>query len=711
MATLQKIRNRAGLLIAVVGIALLAFILGDLFTSGSTLFRKSQDRAFEVNGETISTETYFGRVTEWENFQKLVSGEQSLDENATAQIRELVYQQMLRERILDNQASKLGLVVSKQEINDLVYGETISPLLTQLPFFVNPETGIYDSNALTNFLSTINQPLESLQPEERALVEQYKSVWLFVENLIKYQRLEEKYTTLLSSASMVNNVEAKTNFELSQQNADISYVMQSYFTIPDSAVTVADSDIKAFYDKHKKSFRLNSPIAKISYFTEEITPSDEDFAEIEAQSNEAALKLAENTNPAPIVADYSDAPYRDIYVSSNSLNEGQRSFVATANISDIYGPVREGNSYQIYKLIDKTVAPDSVHLRMIMVPSAGILEQDSLITNFVDSIYNVIQSGSSFAETANQLNPQSNGGDAGWVREIDLATVGADFVSAAFSSPVGTLSKIKVPGQQIIMQVEERTQPVAKYKLAVINMPVIVSEKTSNNVDNELNQFISLPDVGEKFNTLATEKGYSVMPSYTATSTDFTIGQIPGTRQVVNWAVNEKKKGAVKKFDLTNLRIVARVDEIIPAGIAPLSEVTTVIRGQLVQDKKAEKVIADLKSKNLTSLNDYASAMNTSIDTIKFVNFNTQNITGLGFEPVINAFASYAPLNTLMGPAKGNMGVYVVSVDNKVQGTAEYKEKEQKELLQGNTSYRMQMQSIEVLKQKLKVKDNRFRFY
>jgi peptidyl-prolyl cis-trans isomerase D len=694
MATLQKIRNKAGLLIAVIGIALLAFILGDLLTSGSTLFRKYQDKVFEVSGKVISTEEYFNRVTEWENFQKLMSGESSLDENISLQIKELVFQQMVRERILDNQAEKLGLTVSKEEINDLVHGENISPLLMQLPLFVDPKTGIYDREALANFFMAINTPVETLRPEERALVEQYKSLWLFIENLVKYQRLEEKYRTLLASAVMVNDMEAETSFDLSQRNADLTYVVQNYYTIPDTLVTVEESEIKAFYEKHKKNFKLNSPIAKITYFIREITPSDEDFAEIEAQAMEAAEKLAESTNPAVVASEYSATPYQDVYVAADVLTESQLSFVSSANIGDMYGPVREGNSFQIYKLIDKIFAPDSVRLRMMVVPTSGISEQDSLVRNFVDSVFTVIKSGKPFAQVANELNPQSNGGDVGWVREIDIASAGKDFVQTVFSLPVGEVSKISVPGQYIIVQVEEKTKPVTKYKLAVINMPVVVSERTSNNVDNELNQFLSLPDVNKKFTELATEKGYAVVPNFTISSTDFSVAQV------------------YKKEDImTNLRIVVRLDDVIPAGIAPLSEVATAIRGQLMRDKKAEKVISELSAKNLTSLFDYAESMNARPDTVRFVNFNTRNIAGLGFEPILNAYSAFAPLNELMGPAKGNMGVFVVNVNDRTQGTETYDPKVQKKTIHGEIAYRLQMQSLEVLKDKLSVKDYRYRFY
>lgn len=708
MATLQKIRDKGTLLVIVIGVALLAFVLGDLFTSGRTLFGKAQDKAFVVNNEVISTQQYSEKITEFEEFQKMVSGQSSLDENISSQIREAVYQQMIRQRLIGNQTGKLGLTVSKEELNDLVHGQFISPVLQQLPFFVDPQTGIFDRSALVEFINTVNTPSPS--PQEQALVDQYKSLWLFIEEMVRTQRLEEKYVTLLSNAVMVNDVEAKTTFDLSQRSADIGYVMQSYFTIADSTVKVTDNDIKAFYDKHKASFRMEAPLVRISYFTKGITPSEEDYAEVEKESAKAFKELGSTTNPATVVADYSQIPYRDVFVSEHMLTPTQVEFVRSAGLNEMYGPKREGDAYHIYKLVDKTVAPDSVHISMMAIPSS-VVGQDSVITHFVDSIYRAISAGASFAEVANSLNPNSNGGDMGWAREIDLAGFGSDLVKAAFNTPVGQPVKVSVPGQQVILQVKERTSPVNKYKLAVVDMPVLPSEKTSNNIDNELNQFVSTPDVEQKFNELATEKGYMVMPSITVSANDFSLAQIPSSRQVITWAANEKKMGAVKKFDLTNLRVIARVEKVIPSGTTPLSEVSSGIRTQLINEKKAEKIIGDLKAQNLASFEAYATAMNANTDTVRFVNFTTQNITGLGFEPVLNAVSAFAPLNKVVGPVKGNMGVYVATVVNRTEGVAEYDADAQKNMMLNNNAYRMQMQSVEVLKTKLGVEDNRYRFF
>ena len=709
MATLQKIRDKGTLLVIVIGVALLAFVLGDLLTSGTTLFGRAQDKAFVVNGEVISTKDYADKITEFEEFQKMVSGQSSLDENTSAQIREAVYQQMVRQRLLENQTGKLGLSVSKEEINDLVHGEFISPVLQQLPFFVDPQTGMFSRTALVDFLNTINMP--SPNPEEQSIVNQYKSLWLFIEEMVRTQRLEEKYISLLSGAVITNDAEAKSNFELTQQNADMAYVVQNYFTIPDTVVTVTEKEIKAYYDKHKDDYRLEAPLVKLSYFTKQILPSDEDYAEVEAESRVAFTELQNSQNPATVVADYSQVPYRDVFMSEQMLTPDQIEFVRSAEINELYGPEREGDSYKIVKLIDKTIAPDSVHFRMMSIPSGSMVGQDSIVTRFTDSLYNVIREGQSFADVANSLNPSSNGGDVGWAREIDLASFGSEMVETVFNSPVGELVKLSLPGQQVIVQIEERTRPVNKYKVAIIDMPVIASDKTSNNIDNELNQFVSTPEVGSKFNELASEKGYMVMPNITVSANEFTLAQIPGSRQVITWAAREKKPGSVKKFDLTNQRVIARVDQVIPAGTAPLSEVASGIRSQLLNEKKAEKIIADLKAQNLTTIDAYAEAMNSRTDTVRFVNFNTQNITGLGYEPVMNALSAFAPLNSVQGPIKGNMGVYVTQVTNRTQGTESYDADAEKNSMMNEKAYRLQMQSVEILKEKLGVEDNRFRFF
>ena len=704
MATLQKIRDKGTLLVIVVGVALVAFVLGDLLMSGTTFMERGLDRAFVVDGEVITTQEYADRVNAMEEFQRMLTG-QMLDENASAQIREQVYQQMVRERLIGNQAARLGLTVSRAELNDLVHGEVISPILHQLPFFVDPQTGLLNRSALMNFLTLITSP--DITQEELA-------TWMLIENMISTQRLEEKYFNLLANAVMINDVEVREHFTMSQKNADIAFATQHFFTIPDSEVEVTDREIREFYNRHRNNFRMETPLVRLSYFVRDIMPSADDFAAVEAEAARAAEELATTNNVAMVVADFSETPFRDVFVNENLLTPAQVEFVRAASIGDIEGPVREGDVFQVFKLVDRAVAPDSVHLRMMGIPMMGF-GQDSIVLNFVDSIYTEIRGGLPFAVVANSLNPQANGGDVGWAREIDLLGFGADVVRTIFSAPVGQPFRVSVPGQELIIQVEDRTRPITKHKLALINMPVIPSERTTNNVDNELNQFISHPDIGTRFNELAVERGFMIMPNVAVAANDFGLSagmmRIPGSRQVITWAANERRMGSVRRFDLPNMRIVAQVTEVIPAGFVPLSEVQSAIRMRLTNERKAEHLISQLNAQSLTSLDAFADAMNSRVDTVRFVNFNTRNIMGVGNEPALNAVAGFAPLNTIQGPMAGNMGVYVAKVIERTQGVAEFDLEAHRNIMFAENIQRLQMQTVDVLRNKLGVTDYRFRFW
>ena len=120
---------------------------------------------------------------------------------------------------------------------------------------------------------------------------------------------------------------------------------------------------------------------------------------------------------------------------------------------------------------------------------------------------------------------------------------------------------------------------------------------------------------------------------------------------------------------------------------------------------------AELKSKNLNSLADYSQAMNSSIDTAKFVSFNTSRITGIGNEPVLAGAAPYSNVNELSQPIAGKNAVYVINVFNKSETETPFNADEEKKSLEGAMTYRVQYQAMEVLKNKAVIEDNRINFY
>ena len=709
MATLQRIRNRAGLLIGALGVALLAFVLGDFLNSGGTLFNKLQDRAFVVDGDVVSTGEYMDRVEEFENFQKMMSGQNSLDEVVSGEIKEFVYEQMVKEKILDAQAAELGLAVSKEELNDMVYGENISPVLMQLPIFSDPQTGLFSRDALMQFLSFIHTDITTLPTEHQLQHQQFSSMWYLIERMMKYHRLEVKYNSLLFSSIMANDIEAKNTIEDSKYNSNIAYVLNRYSLLPDSVVTVSDEEVKKLYNERKNNFKQNINQSKISFFVKDIQPSQEDFAAIETEMENIRERFYTTTNPALLVADYSEKSYSDIFVAQSALLPAERAFVETASIGDVYGPEKENDLYRLYKLIDKTLAPDSVKLRIISIP----LNDEVVANTIADSLISVINGGKDFSDVANEINPQSNGGEIEKATETMLMGAGArtDFIRSCFTASKGELLKLKTQGIIQLVKVDYLSRPVSKVKLATIQMSVPVSDKTLMAIDSELDQFVANDESHQDFNKAAAEKGYNLIPEMSVVSSMIDLNQMKGSRQIISWAFNDEV-GALKKFDLPDQRVVAKIVEKISAGYQPLNEVSFLLKEELIKDKKAELIIADLKAKNLASLDAYAQALDTRVDTVRFVNFSTTSVSGLGREFVLNIASKHAELNKLEGPVKGNAGVLVYSVYDRQESPVNQEIALIKENLSLSYTYRMDPRDLfKVLKEKLNVIDNRVKFF
>ena len=318
MATLEKIRSKAGLLVLVVGLALFAFIIGDFLNSGSTYFRQSQERIAEIDGEVIKIQDYQARVDEMTEIYKMQSGSASLPEEYMTQIRQSVFDGMVQEIVLDEATQKLGMVVGPEELFDMVQGENISPLIQQMQMFVNPQTGAFDKSALLTFLKQIDVDNIATYPaEQQAQLQQAQRFWMFWEKNIKRQRLESKYTTLLSKAIAANALDAKAAFDESVENSDIVYAMQSYATIPDSTIAVSDSEIKQLYEQRKESYKQKASKI-IDYIAVDIRPSKEDYDKVQADIESVKSELETTDRVADLVNENSEVPYVDAFFTENA---------------------------------------------------------------------------------------------------------------------------------------------------------------------------------------------------------------------------------------------------------------------------------------------------------------------------------------------------------------------------------------------------------
>ena len=712
MSTLEKIRSKAGLLVLVVGLALFAFIIGDFLNSGSTYFRQSQERVAKVDGEVIKIQDYQGRIDEMTEMYKMQSGQSSLPEEYMNQIRQSVFDAMVQEVVLDEATDKLGMQVGPEELFDMVQGENISPMIQQMQMFVNPQTGQFDKTALLNFLKTIDDDnIANYPADQQAQLIQARNFWLFWEKNIKRQRLEQKYTTLLSKAVSANVLDAKEAFNDVSENSDIVYAMQSYASIPDSTVDVSKSEIEKLYNQRKELYKQKEGKV-IKYIAVDIRPSQEDYDKASADIESLKEEFKTSEKVADIVNENSEVPYMDAFFTENAFDPEMKQFATTAEVGAVYGPVFDNDKYRMFKLVDKTVAPDSVKVSHIMLANTG---DEARTTVLADSLMNVLKNGGDFAELAKQFSADQaaeNGGELGWFTEITaLRGVNDDFKNAVFSTPVNNVVKVKSLYGTHLVKVTEKTNNVNKYKVADIDMTVSPSSKTYSNIYNELNQFISKNSDLAKLDDAAKEAGYNLISGVTVTADNQTLGSIKNSRPVIRWAFQNDKGKISEIFECDDKFVIAGVEGTLKEGYRSVASVTPALRAELAAQKKGEKIAADLKAKNLTSIDAYADAMGSRVDSVKFINFGTRRIAGIGVEPKMNAMVSIAEVGQLSEPVIGNNGVYVFKVYDRNKDAKEFNEADEIRTLDASNAYRFGFQAIQSLVNKAEVEDNRVRFF
>jgi len=264
MATLQRIRNRAGILIAVIiGIAIFAFVLQDLLTGGKSVMVNSRIQFAEIDGRSVSYEEYAGRVEELAEYYRLRFGLKSLDEQMMDGVREEAWDNIVREYATMNEFKKLGVSVPTDEVMDMIQGRNPHPIIRQL--FADPQTGILNRSFLLQFIRTMDEDPSGAQ----------KTIWLQLEKQIINDKAFSKYNNLIRKGIYTTDLEAEYAFRESDKKVDFSYARQLFTSVPDTAVTYTEAEIRKYYDENKNLY-LQDASRDIEYVVFEVIPSAED---------------------------------------------------------------------------------------------------------------------------------------------------------------------------------------------------------------------------------------------------------------------------------------------------------------------------------------------------------------------------------------------------------------------------------------------------
>lgn len=712
MATLQKIRSKGPLLVIAVGLALFAFIAGDAWQVIQP--HQSQDVG-EINGESLSAQDYQALLEEYTEVVKFTSGLSALSDAQSDQLKDEVWQTYVNNKLIENEAEKLGLTVPNEEIQAIIDAGT-HPLLQQTPFR-NPSTGAFDKDVLKQFLVEYSKMNVAQLPSQYA--EYYQNMynfWRFIEKTLIQSRLQEKYMALISNSLLSNPVEAQEAFNGKNSQSDLLLAAVPYTAVSDSLVSVSESDLRAAYDKKKEQYRQYVETRNIKYIDVQVTASQADRDALQKEMEEYTAQLTNtSTDYATFVRSTgSSVPYVDLYYTTRTLPSDVVARLDSVAVGDVFGPYyyATDNTLNSFKKLGKASMADSIEFRQIQVVAADAAKTKAL----ADSIYGAIKGGADFAELAKKYGQT---GEPTWISSANYegAQIDGDnlkYIGAITTLAKGELANLALTQANVIMQVTDKKAVKEKYKVAIVKRTVDFSKETYSKAYNDFSSFIATNNTLEKMVANAEDAGYRLLDRNDLSSAEHGIGGIRDTKDALRW-VFEAKPGEVSglyECGESDHMLVVGLESIVPEGYRPLALVQDQLRYEVLRDKKAEKIMADMKASGAASFDQYKSLENAVQDSVKMVTFGAPAYVSAlrSSEPLVSAYASVGEVNKLSAPIKGNGGVFVLQTYAKENLEGTYDQKTEEEALVGLYT-RMASQFLNDLYLKADVKDTRYLFF
>ena len=713
MAAIGKIRSWGPVLVIVIGLALFAFIAEELFRSCESTKNQERQQVGEVLGKKIDVQEFQKLLDEYQDVIKMTQGRDNLTDEELNQVKDMVWNQFVQTSIIENEASKLGLTVTDEEMQNILKAGT-NPMLTQTPF-VNQQTGRFDVNMLKKFLAEYKN-VKSANPQ---LAEQYESLhnfWTFIEKNIRQQTLAQKYQNLLASCLLSNPVSAKKAYENDNIESNIQLVSFPYADINDNKVQVTDADISAKYDELKQQFKQLAETRDIKYVDVQVVASAEDRVALNKSIADFSSQLATAADPSEVIRkSMSFVPYLGIPQTKAAFPSDIAAKLDSMAVGTGSAPVenKEDNTINVIKLIAKQSLADSIQFRAIQVGGDDVLEARRV----ADSIYTALQGGADFEALAKKYGQT---GEKNWLTSAQYQSAPSmdkdtrEYIRVLNSAALNATTNLEMTTSNMIIQVLDRKGFTDKYTAAVIKKSIDFSKDTYSAAFNKFSQFVSENQTIEAMEKNAAKYGYKVQERQGVSNAEHNIAGIRSTREAMKWLFDAKKNAVSPLYECGNNDhlLVLALTEITPKGYISKSnaQVAQYLKSEVLKDKKAAQIMEKIKGVKSVAEAQKKGGKVSDVNQITFSAPVFISETGASEPALSGAVAATAQGKFSAAPVKGNAGVYLFQVKSKNTRTQEYKEGVyEMSLKQKAMQYAGNF--MQELFAKANVKDNRYLFF
>lgn len=693
MALLEKIRVKFGIVISVIiALALLSFIIDPGTLESALNSMSSKYDVGKIAGKRISYNEFQSEVDKYTTINELMTGSSAQTEQMQQQIRDAAWQELVDKYMFIDNAMAAGIHVGEAELVDLVSGESLSPVMAQNPVFFD-ESGNFSLDMLNAFIANVNQDQTG----------QLRLYWNYLQNSINTQQYYQKYSALFNAGNYENALQLADDLDFNNTTADVDYCYVSYPIGTDSTIVVSDSEIKDYYNSHKKFFKQTAN-REIEYVVFEVVPSEADVLATSDEMDAAYEEFQTTDNMRAFLLRNSEESLSEYWYKNgdlNTLNSELNEYIFNRN-EDVTPVIKSGNTFLAARVMDSKMLPDSVFVKHILL-------QGDDAAHVADSLVGVISRGGNFSNLAAAYSADQSSaadgelGSIGWMTQTYMIPGFESVIEARVGRPFVLETQY---GTHVVL-VTERTEPMLKKQVAILEKTALASRDTFNEYYAQANTFATLAGGSYEGYLRAVDSTKVYSHPVTITEATSNYGAIDNAKEVTRWAFDAKEGKASEIITVNNnYFFIATVTKINKEGYAPVEDAASLIEQRLYALKIQDKVLSDVKSKisGISSIEDAAKVLGVEVDRSEAVSLGSTTV-----DPALLGAVSAAPEGTLFGPVPGTMGVYVVNVSNRETGSF-YTETDARNLAAQKSQYMSQL-ILSVMSEYDDVVDNRARFF